>query len=201
VTRGGTFAYDGQPDIPELVLQAVAVAREQGFELSCRPEQGRLLQLLATGRRGGTLGETGTGCGVGVAWLVSGADAATEIFSVERDPRRATAAAELFASWPNVTIINDDWSAILRHAPFDLLVLDGGGSGKHPADAPVDPEVTLKPFGALVIDDFTPIAGWPPQHGGVPDSARLHWLMHRDLLSTEIVLCPEMSTIVALRRH
>lgn len=201
MTVGGTAAYDGQPGIPELVLRAVGVARASGFELSCRPEQGRLLQLLASGRRGGTIGETGTGCGVGVAWLVSGADAGTEILSVERDAGRAAAAAALFADWPNVTIMNDDWSAILRHAPFDLLVLDGGGSGKQPDDPAVDPEVALKPFGALVVDDFTPIAEWPPQHDGTPDSARLHWLMHRDLLSTEVRLCPEMSTIVALRRH
>jgi hypothetical protein len=34
VTRGGTAAYEGVPDIPELVLRAVEVARESGFELS-----------------------------------------------------------------------------------------------------------------------------------------------------------------------
>lgn len=33
--------------------------------------QGRLLQVLARGRAGGLIGETGTGCGAGRAWMAS----------------------------------------------------------------------------------------------------------------------------------
>ena len=32
-----------------------------------------------------------------------------------------------------------DWSDVLTHAPFDLLVLDGGGAAKH-GDA-IDPAI------------------------------------------------------------
>jgi len=66
----GTAAYDGLTDLPPLVERAVDLARRLGFANSCRPEHGRLRHALAAGA--GTIGETGTGCGVGLAWLASG---------------------------------------------------------------------------------------------------------------------------------
>jgi predicted O-methyltransferase YrrM len=196
MTVGGTTAYSDRTDIPPLVVAAVELARQAGFDCSCRPEQGRLLQLLAAGRRGGRIGETGTGYGVGLAWLFTGAGSSTEIISVERDPERADAARGLFAELDNVTIIEGDWSQILVRGPFDLFVIDGGGSGKSPGDAAIEPREVLTPFGTVVIDDFTPLQRWPPMHLGRPDEARLHWLTHPDLLATELVVCDEMSTIV-----
>ena len=47
---------------------------------------------------------------------------------------------------------------IIRHGPFDLLVLDGGGSGKHPADPPAEPARLLVPGGTVVMDDMHPPA-------------------------------------------
>jgi hypothetical protein len=61
----GTAAYDRLTDLPPLVERAVGLARRLGFANSCRPEHGRLLHALAAGA--GTIGETGTGCGVGLA--------------------------------------------------------------------------------------------------------------------------------------
>src|SRR2546421_333045 len=66
----GTAAYDGLTDLPPLVERAVDLARRLGFANSCRPEHGRLLHALAAGA--GTIGETGTGCGVGLAWPSTG---------------------------------------------------------------------------------------------------------------------------------
>jgi predicted O-methyltransferase YrrM len=43
------------------------------------PEQGRLLFALAA--RAQPIGETGTGCGVGLAWLASGARPGTRLVS------------------------------------------------------------------------------------------------------------------------
>lgn len=200
MTPGGTSLYQQTADLPPLVSRAVELARRLSFDCSCRPEQGRLLQLLAQGRPGGVIGETGAGCGVGLAWILTGAGPGTAIYSVERDRERAVAVQELFADQPSLTVINDDWAALLARGPFDLLVLDGGGSGKASTDTAVDPKLALRPFGALVIDDFTPLATWPPVHDGEVDLARLHWLTHPDLLATEVVLCAEMSTIVAARR-
>ena len=53
------------------------LARRESFAHSCRPEHGRLLYALAAGA--GTIGETGTGCGVGLAWLTHPAVDAAEL--------------------------------------------------------------------------------------------------------------------------
>ena len=149
----GTAAYDGLTDLPPLVGRAVDLARRLGFANSCRPEHGRLLHALAAGA--GTIGETGTGCGVGLAWLASGARPGTRLASVEIDTERAGLVASLFADLPHLAVLPGDWHEICRAAPFDLLVLDGGGY-------PPDPEEMLKPGGTVVIDDLTPASTWPP---------------------------------------
>ncbi|GAA3079397.1 O-methyltransferase [Streptosporangium carneum] len=191
----GTDAYDGL-DVPPLVARAVELARRRGFPFSCRPEQGRLLQVLAGGARS-SVAETGTGCGVGLAWLVTGARPRTDIVSVEREPDLARASAELFADVPGVTVICGDWSVIYDRAPYDLVVLDGGGHGK--VGAPADPSRLLQPGGTLVVDDFTPALTWPPMHENEPDLARLHWLEHPLLDAVELRLAPDLAAVVAVR--
>ena len=109
-----------------------------GVSYSGRPEQGRLLYTLAGGART-AIGETGTGCGVGLAWLACGARAGVRLVSVERDPERARLATEVFADRPEVEVITGDWRRIGDRAPYDLLVRDGGGTGKSPGDTPADP--------------------------------------------------------------
>jgi predicted O-methyltransferase YrrM len=193
----GTASYEHAEGLPWHVSRAVSVAKRLGFEYSCRIEQGRLLQLLAQGNEGAVIGESGTGCGVGLSWMLSGVSSETHLFSVEKDVTLATACQELFEDFPNVNVDQGDWMIMLEHGPFDLLVLDGGGSGK--GDIPIVVSDVLSVGGTLVIDDFTPVADWPPTHGGERDEARLHWLQHPDLLATEIRLASDLSTIVARR--
>ncbi|UWE08959.1 O-methyltransferase [Actinacidiphila bryophytorum] len=194
----GTRAHlSGPGDLPPLVELAARTATRLGFPYSCRPEQGRLLHALAAGAE--RIGETGTGCGVGLAWLVSGMrDGATAV-SVERDAARAEAAAGLFTGLSRwVTVRHADWTAIADDGPFDLLVLDGGGQGK--GDGPAaDPVALLRPGGVLVIDDFTPARGAPPVHQGAPDTARLHWLEHPALRTVEVPLAPDLAVLLCTR--
>jgi predicted O-methyltransferase YrrM len=197
VSPQGTAAYDGLTDLPPLVERAVDLARREGFANSCRPEQGRLLHALAAGA--GRIGETGTGCGVGLAWLTSGARPGTRLVSVELDASRAALAAGLFAGQPQVTVIHGDWTEISQEAPFDLLVLDGGGAGKAGAPA-ADPEVLLRPGGTLVIDDLAPASSWPPLFGGQADPGRMHWLTHPAVDAAELRLAPDLAALVATRR-
>ncbi|HEX6682774.1 MAG TPA: class I SAM-dependent methyltransferase [Candidatus Limnocylindrales bacterium] len=196
MSEAGTAAYDGLADLPPLVSAAVAAARRVGFAKSCLPEQGRLLRLLAAGVGGGTIGETGTGCGVGLAWLASGAHPDARLVSVERDPGRVAAATELFESDQRVRVRAGDWSELADAAPFDLLALDGGGQGKG-AEPPLDPAAWLRPGGVVVLDDFTPMTAWPPMHGGEPDAARIYWLDHPRLRATEVRITPTAATIIA----
>lgn len=195
----GTRAHlSGTGDLPALVERAAQHATRLGFRYSCRPEQGRLLHALAAGAE--RIGETGTGCGVGLAWLVSGMRGGATAVSVEQDAERAREAAGLFAGYaPRVTVRHADWPAIAEHGPFDLLVLDGGGQAKDGAPA-ADPAALLRPGGVLVIDDFTPARGAPPVHAGAPDTARLHWLDHPALRTVEIPLAPDLATLVCTRK-
>jgi predicted O-methyltransferase YrrM len=194
----GTRAHlSGPGDLPPLVERAAQIATRLGFRYSCRPEQGRLLHALAAGAE--RIGETGTGCGVGLAWLVSGMRGGASAVSVEQDAGRAQAAAGLFTALSaRVTVRHADWTAIAEHGPFDLLVLDGGGQGKDGAPA-ADPAALLRPGGVLVVDDFTPSRGAPPVHAGAPDAARLHWLDHPALRTVEIPLAPDLATLVCTR--
>jgi len=197
VSETGTASYEGLTGLPPLVQQAVEIARRQGFAYSCRPEQGRLLQVLAGGAR--TIGETGSGCGVGLAWLATGARPGSKLVSVEIDAERAALTTTLFAGLPDVTVIHGDWTEIERPGPYDLLVLDGGGQGKN-GERPADPDRLLRPGGTLVVDDLTPAQAWPPEFAGSIDHARMHWLEHPGLDAAEIRLAPDLAALVATRR-
>lgn len=198
MSPNGTAAYDAAADLPPLVERAVSLARQAGFANSCRPEHGRLLLALAAGAE--VIGETGTGCGVGLAWLVSGAQPGARLISVELNAGRAERAAQLFSGMPRVTVIAADWAEIYLHGPFDLLVLDGGAHGK-PGPSAVDPDLLLRPGGTVVIDDLTPARHWPPRYVGGVDEARLGWLDYPGLDAAELRLAPDLAALVATRRH
>jgi predicted O-methyltransferase YrrM len=167
-----TAQYAGLTDLPPLVARAVALANELGFISCCFPEQGRLLQVLARGRAGGVIGETGTGCGAGLAWMASAVGPDTRLISVEQDATRAAACRTLFAAMPNVRVLDGDWRLIEPHGPFDLLVLDGGGGAKREGDA----------------------------DGRSLGAARKHWLEHPALFAAEIRVHPLVSTILGTRK-
>jgi predicted O-methyltransferase YrrM len=197
VSLDGTAAYDGLTGLPPLVERAVGLARREGFGNSCRPEHGRLLFALAAGAA--AIGETGTGCGVGLAWLASGARPGTRLVSVEIDAERAGLATRVFSDVPQVTVIQGDWPEICAEAPFDLLVLDGGAHGKAPGSA-AEAEALLRPGGTVVIDDLTPATSWPPRFQGRLDAARMDWMTRPGFDATELRLAPDLAALVATLR-
>jgi predicted O-methyltransferase YrrM len=196
MSANGTDAYRGLANLPPLVEAAVEAAWKAGFTVSCLPAHGRLLQLMAGGIGEGVIGETGTGCGVGLAWLASGARAGVRLVSIEHDWLLADVARGVFAGLSAVTVLHGDWARLRASGPFALLALDGGGQGKG-AEPPLVPRDWLRPGGTLVMDDFSPAPGWPPIRLGYPDAARLYWLQHPDLLATEIRTQPDAAAIVA----
>ena len=197
MTLSGTQAYQAFPNPPAPVAAAVALADETGFDLSCLPEQGELLRVLARGVGAGRIGETGTGCGVGLAWLAAGAHPDARLVSVEHDADLAARAAGLFLDHDNVEVVHADWRLLREYGPFDLLVLDGGGQGKRPGEEPIDPAAWLNPGGLLVMDDFGPLTDWPPRFAEGVDFTRLHWLQHPLLRATQVPVTPLWSTLLA----
>src|SRR5689334_24467347 len=88
--------------LPEPVARAQAAAEEAGFKMSCEPDVGALLAVLAAGvPPGGRILELGTGAGVGTAWLVSGLGTRADVELVTVDNDEASAALVTRAGWPH----------------------------------------------------------------------------------------------------
>ena len=177
--------------VPAGVLAAVAAARSVGFSLCVHPATGRLLAALASGvPAAGSIGETGTGTGAGVAWMRSTCPPTARITSIEFDEQRAAAAAALFADDPATTIVNGEANALADHGPFDLLVIDSGAHEAGPLHrAVLEPRDLLRPGGVLFKDDLWPMTGWPPRtYGGEVDELRIRLFEHPDLLTTEVTV-------------
>ncbi|NNE73293.1 MAG: SAM-dependent methyltransferase [Acidimicrobiales bacterium] len=202
MSQGGTAMYARLPDghVPPLVARAVAAANDLGFELSVHPATGRLLQSLAGGvQPGGLIGETGTGTGVGLAWMASSAHPGVRLLSIEIDADRAAAAQTVFVDTPNVTVLCGDARELYEHGPFHLLVFDGGWGSAKAGDAPVGVAEVLVDGGLLTVDDFSPMTTWPPRFHGELDRGRHYWLTHPEMLATEIAVAPDMAVVIARR--
>ncbi|WP_432039140.1 O-methyltransferase [Streptomyces cucumeris] len=182
--------------VPPRVALAERAATETGFTKSCLPDVGRLLRLTATAKPGGVIAESGTGSGVGTAWLHSGLGTGARLVTVERDEELARRAAGIFADDDRVSVLTGDWRLLERHAPFDVFFCDGGGK----RDAREQVVELLAPGGVLVLDDFTPSPHWPPRFEGEVDELRLFYLTHPDLDATEVLTTPTTSAVVAARR-
>lgn len=184
------------PDLPDLVSRAFEVSRRAGNVSFCRNETGRLLATLAATRTG-TLAEFGTGCGVGTAWLRSGVPDHARILTAELDPQLAGAAAEIFADDPRVEVLAADWATLLDKGPFSLLFLDSGETSEVRVDSVAD---LVEPGGLVVLDDFTPCAGWPPVEYGRVDTLREEWLTDERFVAVEVMVAPDASAVIATRR-
>jgi predicted O-methyltransferase YrrM len=176
--------------LPALVQRALQVADGSGFEISCAPQVGGLLRLLAAGRPQARVGEIGTGVGVGSAWLLSGMDPAGRLFTVELDSRRASGARNLFRPDSRATVLHGDWRRVLEHGPFDLLFPDVGPVKREEPEALL---AALAPGGLILLDDLTP--GLPA--GG--DPIREFWLSDPRVAASELQVSPSISVVVAAR--
>ena len=189
-------SYRATTDVPPLVERASALAERMGFTQSCWPEVGRLLAVLASGVRGGIIGETGTGCGVGTAWMAGALSSDTRLLTVELDAERAGAVRQLLGSAPNVRVLEGDWHELLPYGPFDMLFVDGGSGKRQEQEVVLG---ALRLGGLVVLDDLWPEGIEPPELRGEPDPVREFWLNHPRLVATEILTGPRMAVILATR--
>lgn len=188
------------PGVPPAVDAATARAARGGFTMSCDPQTGRLLAVLAAGTpAGGRLLDFGTGTGVGTSWLLQGLRGRTdvELITVELDP--ATAALVDTTSWPQwARLVIDDAVAVTeRSGTFDLIFADAQGGKWHRLDATVN---ALRPGGLLVVDDMTPEHFLDNTHAEHTRRVRHQLLDHPKLISAEVswstglILCTKLHT-------
>ncbi|HVM58506.1 MAG TPA: hypothetical protein VMT74_13670 [Gaiellaceae bacterium] len=148
------------------------------------PEVQALLRALATGR---DVAELGSAFGLTAAVM---AETARSVVTVELDSERAGAARERLDGLANVEVLEGDCYELLRgRGPFGLVFADGG--------RPLRWEEILaltEPGSVIVKDDLTP--GCPVEG----DPVREFLLRDPRLAAAEILVTPEMSAIVAVRR-
>lgn len=142
--------------IPPGVARALERAEAAGFGLSCDPDVGRLLRVLAAAApASGAVLELGTGAGVGLAWILEGLGARTDVqvTSVELDPDTAELAAA--AGWPAFVRIEAADALKVLHRPqkWDLVFADAQGGKWDGLDDTIE---ALAPRGILLVDDMTP---------------------------------------------
>jgi predicted O-methyltransferase YrrM len=183
-------------ELPDIVQRALDLSRRRGFVTSSRLETGRLLAALAASRTG-RLGECGTGCGVGAAWLSSAAREGSHIVTAELDPALAEAVTCLFADDPRVEVITGDWGALRGGGPYSLLFLDAAEAKRTGPDEVAD---LLEPGGLVVLDDLTPSITWPPIHDGRVDTVREAWLSDHRFTTVEVMVTDDAAVLIAARR-
>lgn len=146
----------GMRTIPARVRAAKERASSAGFALSCEDAVGELLATLAAAvPPGGRIVELGTGCGVGLAWLVEGLGARTDVEVVSVDVDESLIAATRSADWPAFVrfVADDGASAIAELAPAHLVFADAYGGKIDGLDATI---AALAPGGVLMVDDMDP---------------------------------------------
>lgn len=193
--RTHTAGMSALPELPELVLRALRMSLQRGYVQASRSETGRLLATLAATRTG-TIAECGTGCGVGAAWLRSGAPKATRVITAEVDPGLAHGVMAMFAD-DDIDVIHADWRRLAGHAPFSLIFMDAASARAWPHE-----EVAglLDEGGMLVLDDFVPCASWPPLRGGRVDDLRVEWLSDDRFTSVDVMVAEDTSVLIAVKR-
>jgi predicted O-methyltransferase YrrM len=184
------------PQLPGVVTRAHALSRRRGFVSSCRNETGWLLATLAATRTG-TLAESGTGCGVGSAWLRSGMRDEARLVTAEHDSGLVEAVREMFAGDSAVSVLEADWKELAPEAPFSLLFLDVREAKRAGPDLAA---TLVEPGGLVVLDDFTPCATWPPMYQGRVDVTRQQWLTDPRFTTVEVMVAVDASVLIATRR-
>lgn len=109
------------------LMQRVRAAAmvENEDNISLHPEEGQLLALLCRMIGAKKIVEIGTFYGYSALWLAS---TGVQVYSLEKDARRAARAREFIGEQPNITIIEgdarDSLATLASDGPFDAVFID-----------------------------------------------------------------------------
>ena len=174
------------PHLPEPVAHATALGHHAGFTLSCEPEVGALLAVLAAAvPAGGRILELGTGAGVGTAWLIHGLATRTDVEVVTVDNDQATTNLATQAPWPSYIrpIVGDAVHVTAREGTFNLIFADAQGGKWNGLEITI---AALRPGGHLFVDDMAPPHFADGHHEHKTSEVRTQILGHPGLISVPI---------------
>jgi predicted O-methyltransferase YrrM len=172
-------------DLPDGVVRATAVAGRAGFTMSCEPDTGALLAVLAAGvASGGRILELGTGAGVGTSWIVHGLAARNDVEVVTVDISEGTPGLVGPLGWPPFVrpVVGDAVEATRREGSFDLIFADAQGGKWYGLDVTI---AALRPGGHLLVDDMSPPFA-DAEHERKTAEVRTAILGHPDLIGVPI---------------
>lgn len=186
-------------ELPGSIRAAYERASRTGFQLACEVEVGRLLAALAAAvPGGGRILEIGTGTGAGLAWLVHGLGARSDVEVVTVELDHEVQRTALSAPWPPWVRFEsgDGARAVGGLGQFDLIFPDAPGgkiSGLHQTVA------ALRRGGVLIVDDMD-----LTRHEDEQLRSALAGVRH-SLLGDAGLVCAELSfssgVIVAVKRR
>jgi demethylmenaquinone methyltransferase/2-methoxy-6-polyprenyl-1,4-benzoquinol methylase len=176
----------GQKAVPPLVAAAASRARQAGFPMSCDPDAGQLLAVLAAHLPAqAKVAELGTGAGVGTAWITSGLlpRADVTVTTVENDRQTAALAAQ--GDWPSFVSLRygEALGVLAEGGTYDLIFADAPDGKWHGLDQTI---AALGPHGMLVVDDMTPVPDWPGSQQARQNQVRQTLLTTPQLITVEL---------------
>jgi predicted O-methyltransferase YrrM len=172
--------------LPPRVDAALSRATHAGFELSCDTAVGQLLAVLAAAvPRDGRILELGTGCGVGLAWIMHGLEdrADVEVFSIESGAEAIAVARS--GDWPSfVSIVEGDAVTLLPTVgEFDLVFADAEGGKWERLDLTL---AAVRLHGVLIVDDMTPPRWESERHRSKTSEVKARLLSESRFVTAEV---------------
>ena len=168
-------------DVDKMRARALAA----GFDASLEDDVGRLLTVLAASKPAGRFLELGTGAGLGTAYLLRGADAASRLTTVELDPELSALARSQVVDDGIEWVVADGGPWLEARCKggaerFDLVFADTWpGKFTHLAEV----LELLAQGGLYVVDDLRPQRNWPEGH-----QVRVAHLVHELLARPDLVV-------------
>ncbi len=182
--------------VPPLVKRAKNLAGQMNYTTVCSDGTGRLLRMLSHQFQSGMIGEIGSGCGVGSAWITSALAAGTSFITVEDSPTLSAVARTLFEEHPSVKVLHAEWHDIVKYGPFNLVYLSASRAKDCAQEVLLE---ALRIGGTIVIDGLVPVEQMTPEQQSQPDALRSAWLDDPRLLATEILVSASEAVLLATR--
>lgn len=184
--------------LPVGVAQAAQFAAELDFAQSCDPDVGRLLSVLAAAVPiNGRILKIGTGAGVGLAWILEGVGARSdvEIVTIDND---AELSARVAAQQRPSTVqfqAGDALTVVPRLGQFDFVFADAVAGKWFGLD--VSLAATVR-GGIFLVDDMTPLEWASEEHELKTQEVRTR-LMSDDRLASVELACGSGAILSVLR--
>ena len=176
---------DVDVEFPAEVNVAQQRAEQAGFAMSCEPEVGRLLMVLAAAvPLFGRVLEIGAGAGVGAAWLATGLESRPDVEAISVEVDADLVAPGRSETWPaRVKLVEVDILDVLaKLGQFDLVFADAQSGEWQGLERTVQ---ALRPGGILIVDDMHS----PDDSDEHPDHAvRRARYDHQSLITAEFAL-------------